>query len=142
MPLHRVSRATLPSPLIAISFSACSLTANYSKASVATTRFHDLVDRSEFDAIYDSSSPGFRQGITREQWVGLLNRIKRKLGVCTGSTPTSQAFQATTSGVFVTTNDFRNCANGKLDEQFVWRSVDGEVKLFKYGAGSPLLLTD
>ncbi len=142
MPLDLFSRATLSGTLIAISFSACSLTANYSKASAATVRFHDLVDRSEFGAIYDSSSAGFQQGTTREQWVGLMNRIRRKLGVCTGSTPTWQAFQVTTSGAFVTTNYYRNCANGKLDEQFVWRSVDGDVKLFKYGAGNPLLLTD
>ena len=135
-------RAILLIALIAITFSACSLNVNYSKASAATVRFHDLVDRSEFGAIYDSSSVGFQQGTTREQWVGLMNRIRRKLGVCTGSTPTWQAFQVTTSGTFVTINGTRNCANGKLDETFVWKSVNGEVQLFKYGAGNPLLLTD
>jgi hypothetical protein len=128
--------------LIAISLSACSLSSNLSKASAATVRFHELVDRSEFGAIYDSSSPGLQQGITRDQWVGFMSRTRRKLGVCTGSSTTWQSFQITNNGAFVTAAGVRNCANGKLDEQFTWKFVDGDAKLFKYGAGSPLLLTD
>ena len=36
----------------------------------------------------------------------------------------------------------RTCANGKLEEQFVWLMIGGKATLLKYNANNPLLLTD
>jgi hypothetical protein len=70
--------------VIVVSFAihGCSIKADYGEALQASDRFHKMVAQGDFGAIYDSSSKGLQNGITRGQWIGLLSRIRRKLGKC------------------------------------------------------------
>jgi hypothetical protein len=120
----------------------CSLSADYGEARKAGDSFHSLVDSGEYAAIYDGASKGFQQSLSRDQLIGFLSRVNRKMGKCEAAVITFGGYVTSTSGASVTMNSSRVCANGKLTELFVWRIVGGKATLLRYTANSPLLLTD
>ncbi len=52
------------------------------------------------------------------------------------------AYQASTSGTFVTTAGSRSCESGELNEELIWTMSHGRATLIRYSANSPLLLID
>jgi len=100
------------------------------------------MDRGEYAAIYDNAAKGFQASGTRENLVGFLKRVNRKMGKCGDGPVTFGGYQATTSGNYVTMTSSRMCANGKLSEEFLWLMVEGKATLLRYNANNPLLLTD
>lgn len=130
-------------PLVAsVALCACSIPANYAGAKISSNAFHLLMDRGEYAAIYDSATPNFRAALPRDQLIAFLTRVNRKVGTC-GEAPTSVlGYQVTTSGTLITTTSSRPCAQGVLNEQFLWLIVEGRAVLVRYNANSPLLLTD
>jgi hypothetical protein len=125
-----------------IGLCGCSVSARYSDAQKAIEVFHRLMDNSEYGAIYDNSAKGFQAAASRDVSIGFFSRINRKLGKCGTATTGFGGYQATTGGTYVTINSSRTCANGELDEQFVWLMVGDKATLLKYNANNPLLLTD
>ena len=122
--------------------SGCSPKADFSSAKDACVLFHRRVDRSDYGSVYDAAAGGFRTNQNRELFVGFLRRVARKLGKCDDATISLSGFRAPFSSTFVMTAATRTCANGQLQEQFVWQMVRGEARLARYNASSPLLLTD
>jgi hypothetical protein len=120
----------------------CSFSADYGDAIVATAIFHRLVDAGQYEVIYDTAARKFQATGSRDQFVGLLIRVNRKMGRCEATSCAVSGYQATGGGTFVSTNSSRACANGKLDEKFVWLMIKGKATLLAYNASSPLLLTD
>jgi len=100
------------------------------------------MDHGDYTSIYDTAAKGFQTSATREQLTGFLKRVNRKMGKCGESPAVFGGYQVATSGTFVTTTSSRTCANGTLNEQFVWLMIDGKATLLKYNANNPLLLTD
>jgi len=127
---------------VLIFLSACSPKADFSSAKDACVLFHRRVDRSDYGSVYDAAADGFRTSQNRELFVGFLKRVARKLGKCDDATISLSGVRATFSGTFLMTEATRTCANGQLQEQFVWQMVRGEARLVRYNANSPLLLTD
>jgi hypothetical protein len=125
-----------------ISLCSCSLSGNYSDAVNATKIFHGHMDGGDYTAVYDAATKGFQASGTRDNLIGFLTRVNRKLGKCGEATAAFGGYQATTSGTFVTMTSSRVCTNGTLNEQFVWLMIEGKATLLKYNANSPLLLTD
>ena len=100
------------------------------------------MDGGEYAAIYDTASKGFQTGVTRDNFIGFLTRINRKMGKCGEATVALGGYHTGTSGTFVTVTSSRVCANGNLGERFVWQMIGGKAILSRYTASSPLLLTD
>jgi len=100
------------------------------------------MDGGDYAAIYNGASEGFQKSATRDQIIGFLTRVNRKLGKCKDATVALGGYQVTPSRTFVTMTSSRRCVNGKLDEQFVWQIIGGKAALLKYTAENPLLLTD
>jgi hypothetical protein len=119
----------------------CSASANYHDAEKASAAFHKMMDNGEYAAIYETSSTAFRS-LTRDQTIGFFARMNRKMGKCADGTVTLGGYNGTPSGSYVTLNSTRSCANGKLEEQFVWLMVSRKPTLLRYNASNPLLLTD
>ena len=116
--------------------------ANYGNAIEAWGVFHQLMDRGEFGAIYDTAANGFQASLNRDVAVGFLSRVSRKMGKCDTATVGLAAYRTSLAGTFVTTRASRGCTNGKIEEQFVWTMNRGKATLFGYNANSPALLTD
>ena len=100
------------------------------------------MDNGEYATIYEISAKAFRATATRDQLIGFFTRVNRKMGKCGESRASFGGYQATPGGTYVTINSSRTCANGKLEEQFVWLMIGGKATLLKYNANNPLLLTD
>ena len=128
--------------MVVLVLSGCSFSADYVLAKAACEEFHRQIDQGEYAAVYGAALPAFQASVTKEQIVGMFKRIDRKLGKCSDAPVNFGGIQANTNGTFVTTTGARNCANGKLNEQFVWQIKDGKALLLNYTANSPLLLTD
>ncbi len=128
---------------LALVLSGCSLRSEYELAREASRAFDLLMDRREYTALYDQASARFQASATREQVVGYLARINRTIGRCEGESRISViSYNASSSGTWVTTRSLRNCANGALEEDFVWEISRRRAVLLHYSAESPLLLMD
>ena len=129
--------------IISLVLCSCSASVDYRDAKNATDTFHHLFDSGQYAAIYSNASEGIQKGASRDQFLGFMSRVSRKMGKCAElSVVASARYQATTSGNFVIINSSRTCVNGKLDEQFAWQMIEGKATLFHYTVNSPLLLTD
>lgn len=128
--------------LAAACLASCSLSKDLATARQAVDGFHQKLMKAQDDAIYDGAHASYRSTVSRETNRGLFARIRRKMGAFADSTNTQYLTNASTSGTFVTLHYTTKCANGDLEEQFVWRVDAGEARLVSYRANSPLLLTD
>src|ERR1700730_19209391 len=98
----------------AITLYGCSFSSNYGDAKNASNTFHRLMDSGEHAAIYHSATDGFQKSSTRDQLIGLLTRVNRKMGKCGEASAAFGGYQVTTSGTFVSTTSYRTFINGKL----------------------------
>lgn len=109
----------------------------------AVEQFHQEVATGQDDAIYDAADDhAYKESVSRETNRGFFSRVRRKMGACTRSTETNYFIDAGTAGTFVRLRYKTQCANGELDELFVWRIEGDRAILVRYEANSPLLLTD
>jgi hypothetical protein len=129
--------------IISLALCSCSASVNYRDAKNATDTFHHLFDSGQYVAIYSSTTEGFQKNTSRDTFIGYSSRVNRKMGKCAElSVITFARYQTSTSGSFVIIKSSRTCANGNLDEEFVWQMIEGKAMLFEYSANNPLLLTD
>jgi hypothetical protein len=122
---------------------SCSTSRDVDIARGAVEQFHQQLAAQQDDSIYDAADDhAYKQSVSRETNHGFLSRIRRKMGAFKSSTNTSYFVNASTNGTFVRLQYKTQCANGELDEGFVWRVEGGRAILVRYEANSPLLLTD
>ena len=128
--------------LFGLLFCGCSSQADFQKAERATDEFHMQFAKGSYGEIYDASDGAVKTSATREQMIGMLQKINLKLGPC--GDPQRQSFNVNynTSGRFVTMVYTRKCANGQLAENFVWRIQEGKPILYGYHFNSPASATD
>lgn len=128
--------------LAALLLCSCSMSRDRDIARRAVEQFHQRLAAGQDDTVYDAADPIYKQSVSREINHGLLWRIRRKMGSCQGSENTRYFVNAGTSGTFVTLQYRTKCANGELDEEFVWHVEEEGAALVSYRANSPLLLAD
>ena len=129
--------------IAALALHSCSPSVNYGDAKNATNTFHHLFDSGQYAAIYGRATEGFQKSASRDQFIGFLSRINRKMGRC-GEVFIVEpgGYRSRGSDTFVITTSTGTCINGKFDERFVWQMIEGKAVLFEYSANSPLFLTD
>ena len=113
------------------------------KSDVATQRFFAQVTAKQYQQVYDETAPEFKSSTSAQLFVGMMQRIDRRLGAC--QAPVKNAnwrVNATTNGYFQSQGYTRSCANGKLDETVTTVVRGGEAKVVGYNANSPRLMTD
>jgi hypothetical protein len=108
----------------------------------AVEQFHQQVATRQDDAVYDATDPAYKESMSRESHRGFFERIRRKMGILQSSKNTGYVANSATNSTFVRLRYKTQCANGELDEVFVWRIERGRAVLVRYEASSPLLSTD
>jgi hypothetical protein len=128
--------------LIGLSLCGCSSQKNFQEAERATDEFYMQYAKGNYGGIYDASDSAIKTNVSRDQMIGMLQKINRKLGAC--GAPERRGFRVNydTKGTFVTLNYTRKCAKGQLNENFVWRMDGGQTILDGYHFNSPALATD
>jgi hypothetical protein len=66
----------------ALTLLGCSFSADYGDSQKAVDIFHGQMDRGEYAAIYDNAAKAFQTSATRDQLIGFLTRVNRKMGKC------------------------------------------------------------
>ena len=128
--------------LAVIQLCACSMSKDTGVAEQAVKQFHEQMAAAQDDGIYDAADSRYKQAVTKEVSHGFLSRVRRKMGAITSTTRTGFRVNVTTSGNFVTLQYKTQCANGEMDETFVWNVENAQAQLVKYNVNSPAMLTD
>ena len=145
MPRDNLSRCFtlgLAVALVVLLLCTCSISKDADIGRQGVEQFHKQFTAQQDDAIYDAADPAFRRSLSREVSHEFFSRIRRKMGACQDSKEINYLVNESTSGTFVTLHYQTKCANGELNEQFVWRISRGQALLVGYRANNPRLLTD
>jgi hypothetical protein len=121
---------------------ACSMSKDVDIARRAAEEFHQQVAAGQDDTVYDAADLAYKESVSRETNHAFFLRIRRKMGVFKSNKNTSYFLNKTTNGTFVRLQYKTECANGDLDEEFLWRIEGAHAVLVRYQANNPLLLTD
>jgi hypothetical protein len=105
--------------------------------------FYRQIAAKQYETAYQGAAPELRNGATLELFIGMMQRIDRKLGACGPATKRAAwRVNVTTSGTMRDQGYSRACANGKLDETITTITRGGKTVLAGYHANSPVLATD
>jgi hypothetical protein len=126
--------------LTATALGGCSAVANTKVAEQAVATFHERLDAAEFDAIYDQSADDLKKASTRQNFVAILEAVRRKLGTSKSSDQKGWNVNYNISSSFVTLSYATVYGGGEATEVFTYR-MDGEMPLLAgYHINSTALL--
>jgi len=105
---------------------------NYGIASAAVDHFHQELNNSDYDAIYEEASDEFRRSGNRSDIVKFLQMVHEKMG--TSGNRKVAGFHVNWSNGRVTVNQVFNSefALGQGQESFVWIVKQSQAKLYSY----------
>lgn len=108
----------------------------------ASSHLHEQLARGEDADIYAATDPLFQRAMPEPVAMRFFAGVRRKLGTCQFSGPTSWSVNAMPSGTFVTVVYHETCPNGPGDETSRWKIYGGGAHLVAININSPLLLTN
>lgn len=118
---------------------ACTPEEPLAVAERSVLQFHERLNSTRFDAIYDSAGDEFRRAGRKEDIISLLVAVHSKLGTVLESKRTKWTVNHHTSGTFVTLIHQTRFERDSAAEHFLFRIGNGEARLVGYKIDSPLL---
>jgi hypothetical protein len=146
MPHHssQYARARLGLVLVVLLFavgSACSLTKGKGIAEAAVVKFHDQFNAGQYHEIYEQADEGFKKSASEDDFIALLEAVRRKLGTVKQAHSAGWGVNATPTGTMATLSYDVDFSDGKGSEQFVFHISGDKATLYHYNVTSPLLIT-
>jgi outer membrane phospholipase A len=126
--------------LALIGLSSCSMGASVPVAEKAVVKFHAMLDRGEFQQIYDQSGSALKSTATGPQLVALLSAVHRKLGTTRQAVRQGWNEQYNGNGHTLTLGYDTAYERGKAAETFVFQVADKDVSLAGYHINSDALI--
>ncbi len=123
---------------------ACSLPALTNGKGIgeaAVAQFHSRYNAGRYHEIYMEADEEFRKSATEEEFITLLEAIKRKLGTVAHAGPAGWNVNVTTAGTLVSLGYNVEFSEGKGTEQFAFRVRGDKAFLYNYNVNSNLLIT-
>jgi hypothetical protein len=111
-------------------------------AVAASSHLHEQLARGEEAQIYANADPSFQVALLSATALKFFARIRRKLGSCQYSGPTTWSANTDQSGTYVTVVYHDQCSNGSGDETLRWKLEDDAARLVFINVNSPEMLTD
>jgi hypothetical protein len=144
--MHRCVRPVLLGLVLVPLLLATSCTGFAAKAEAegAVATFHQMLDTERYGDIYDASDDLFKNATPRSQFLDVLQAVHRKLGAVRSSQQKefySQDRAGVNAGSYISMRYDTEFAEGRANESFNWRVVNGKVQLVGYNINSPLLIT-
>ncbi len=127
---------------------ACSIIVFHAKSAylptaiTASSHLHEQLAHGEEAQIYANADPSFQTALPVATALKFFARIRRKLGLCQYSGPTTWSANTDQSGTFVTVVYHDQCSNGSGDETLRWKLDNGTARLVYFNVNSPEMLTD
>ena len=142
LPHHPRARLglVLVAALLAVS-SSCSLTKGKGIAEAAVVKFHDQFNAGQYHEIYEQADDAFKKSASEDEFVALLEAVRRKLGTVKQAHSAGWGVNATPTGTMATLGYDVDFSEGKGNEQFVFYISGDKATLYRYNINSPLLIT-
>ncbi|SRR5579883_855553 len=118
---------------------ACSNDPHVEEGLKAIDTFHQRLAAGDDDAIYNDSTPQFKDGVSRFAFGGTLARIRQRMGTCSGWQTVRVTTKDYPGGTVSSMEGKTHCTKGELTELFAWRFENGVARLYGYTANSPLM---
>lgn len=142
--MNRMSRYL--APILAVAMPAamltgCGLKGSFKDADAAVARFHAALDAEQWQAIWNTTDPSFRQQTKQATFQRILEAVHRKLGKVRQTKQVGWNANASTSGSTLTLTMDTAFEHGSGTEQFVYkRAADQSLKLAGYDIQSQEML--
>jgi hypothetical protein len=120
--------------------SACSLTKGKGIAEAAVVKFHDQFNAGQYHEIYEQADDAFKKSASADEFVALLEAVRRKLGTVKQAHSSGWGVNATPTGTMATLSYDIDFSEGKGNEQFVFHISGDKAALYHYNVNSPLLI--
>ncbi len=112
---------------------------NYGITSAAADRFHQELNNSDYDAIYEEASDEFRRSGNRPDIVKFLQMVHEKMGD-SGNKKAAGFHVSWTNGRTTVDQVFNTeFALGQGQESFIWIVRQDQARLYSYRINSPNL---
>jgi len=126
---------------LVVGLAGCGSVKDIAGASTAVDRFHDQLDKQDYDAIFIQADQRFRDASPQPDFLAFMNAIHTKLGKVTDATRRGFFVNYTTSGTQIRLNYATKFAGGNADEEFVWAKNGESYTLVGYHINSMALIT-
>lgn len=127
--------------ILLVTISSCSFTKGKGLAESAVAQFHSQYNSGQFREIYNQADEDLRKSGSEENFVEILEALRRKLGIVKQANQTGWHVNANSMGTTVTLGYEVEFSEGKGTEQFVFRISGDKALLYHYNVNSPLLIT-
>ena len=114
---------------------SCGLRQSRIRAEQAVREFHALLNRGQYDVIYNDSDSRLKSAWTRADFSAYLGNIHSRLGMA--GAPTTRGYEvnaSTGSGTEVALSVETRFDHGTAQERFVWRIQGDQAVLLDYHA--------
>jgi hypothetical protein len=101
-------------------------------AGAAVGRFHEELNREQYDAICREAEEEFCGDGKRDDTVKFLQAVRRKLGDAGTESLVNLNVNTSLEGVTITTQYKTTFARGMANETFTWLRKNGKLKLYGY----------
>jgi len=133
-------RKAIIASALGLLMAGCSSMKDVQASEQQVTRFHQMLDAGQFDAIYQASSSDMKNSDPADKFEAFLGAVHRKLGAVTATKLNGFNVNYTTGGSFATLNYGTTFAGGSATEQFVYRLGNGTPQLAGYHINSDALV--
>ena len=132
--MNRIARCLAPIAMVAAlaTLASCGVKEGFKDAEAQVARFHATLDAGKSAEIWSTGDAQLRQSASREQFIGLLDAVHRKLGKVKESKQVGWNANATTGGTFFTVTMDTAFERGNGTEEFVFKKTDQRVALAGY----------
>lgn len=120
----------------------CSSGTDMTLAENGVATFHDQLDAANYDAIWNSAAPGFREGTPKSDYTKFMSAIHTKLGKVKSTDRQGWHVNYGTGGKAVTLSYATEFEKGAGVEQFVYLLEDDKARLFSYNVNSRALIVN
>lgn len=121
--------------------SSCSLTKGKETAEAAAAQFHNQYNAGLYREIYGGADDEFKKFTGEEEFVQMLEALRRKLGTVKRAELAGWNVNTTTAGTTVTLGYNVEFSEGNGTERFVFHLGGDKTRLYSYNVNSPLLIT-
>jgi hypothetical protein len=140
--MNRMARYLVPIVAVAM-LPACGLKQSFADADTAVERFHAALDQGQWQAIWNTTAPQFRQQTRQADFERILQAVHRKLGKVKQSKQVGWNANAGTSQSSVTVTMATDFERGSGTEQFIYvKAADQSLELAGYDIQSKEMMLD
>jgi hypothetical protein len=138
--IWRLGRLILLLVVIDLAVASCSTKEDLAIAEREVEKFHQAYNAGRFDEIYEKTTDELQKSAGREEFIGMLETIQRKLGRTTEAKRVNWTVNFSTGGSTVNLVYEMSFAKGNGTETFDYRISGKKAVLMRYNITSKNLL--